>query len=119
VFGTLIEIVGDKIPVGRFDTLGVPAPICDGLLHPWVGLVLSPNTVAFAPGKAASFINALACGDVACTQAGKTTVIDLTRSPTNTNSLATETSSSTRTIRLPSGRSYGNAVHAATATWGH
>jgi hypothetical protein len=119
VFGTLIEIVGDKVAVGHFDTLGVPAPICNGLLHPWTGLVLPPNTSPFAPGQAAAFTKALACGDVACTQVGKTTVVDLTRSTASTSNLAAATSSSTRTVRRSSGRTYGNALHPATATWGH
>jgi hypothetical protein len=118
VFGTLIEIVGEKVPVGRFDTLGVPAPICNGLGHRWVGLVLAPDTSPFAPGKAASFIHALACGDLACTQVGKTTVVDLTHSGAGTTNLAPETSSSTRTVRRLSGHPYGNALHTATAAWG-
>jgi hypothetical protein len=119
VFGTLIEIVGDKVPVGDFDTLGVPAPICNGLLHPWTGLVLAPNTSPFAPGNAAAFTHARACGDVACTQVDRTSVVDLRQSAASTSSLAPETSSSIRTVRRSSGRSYGNARHTATATWGH
>lgn len=119
IFGTLIEIVGDKVPVGRFDTLGVPAPICDGVLHAWTGLVLAPNTGPFAPGNAAAFTHALACGDIVCTQVNKSSVVDLNRTATSSSSLAAETSSSTGTVRLSSGRSYGNARHTETATWGH
>jgi hypothetical protein len=119
IFGSLIDIVGDKVAVGRFDTLGVPAPICDGLPHAWTGLVLAPSTSPFTQGNAAVFTHALACGDLVCTQVNKSSVVDLSRTATSSSSLAADTSSSTGTVRLPSGGSYGNARHTETATWGH
>jgi hypothetical protein len=119
IYGTLIEIVGDKVPVGRFDTLGVPAPNCNGNLHSWTGLVLPPNTGSFAPGKGALFTHALACGAVVCTSVSETSVVVLADSDAGTSGLAPNVNLRTQTVRRSSGRSYGNVLHAATATWGH
>ena len=118
ISGTLIEIVGSKVPVGHFDTLGVPAPNCDGNLHSWTGLVL-PNTSSFAPGKAAAFTHAIACGAIVCTLVSETRVVELVHSDAGTSRLAPDVSLRTRTVRRSSGRSYGNALHAATTTWSH
>ncbi|MDQ1434640.1 MAG: hypothetical protein QOF59_1456 [Actinomycetota bacterium] len=118
IYGILIEIVGSTVPVGRFDTLGVPGPVCNNEPHPWTGLVLT-NRLPFAPGQAASFTNALACGDIACTTAGETRVVSLTRGGTGASGSPTDVTRSTRTFRRSSGRTYGNALHPTTATWGH
>ncbi|MDQ1385297.1 MAG: hypothetical protein QOG65_2676 [Actinomycetota bacterium] len=118
IYGSLIEIVGNTVPVGNFDTLGVPAPICNGGLHLWTGLVL-PTRLPFAPGKAALFIKAFGCGDIACTLIGQTRVVELIRGGAGTSSSTPNGSVSTRTVRRSSVRAYGNALHAATATWGH
>jgi hypothetical protein len=118
MYGSLIEIVGDTVPVGNFDTLGVPAPVCNGGLHSWTGLVL-PTRLPFAPGKAALFIKAFGCGDIACTLIGQRRVVELTRSGPGTSGPAPLGSGSTRTVRRSSVRAYGNARHTATATWGH
>lgn len=118
ISGTLIEIVGEKVPVGHFDTLGVPAPNCNGKLQSWTGLVL-PNNISFAEGKAAAFLHASACGDIVCTFVSETRVVILSNSAAAASGPAPGASTSIETVRRPSGRSYGNAVHAATATWGH
>ena len=115
ISGTLIEIVGRKVPTGLFDTLAIPAPICDGSLHSWTGLVL-PNASSFAPGKAAAFSNALACGNIACTLVSKTSVVKLANSVAGTSGFAPDVSLHTRTVRRSSG-SYGNALHGAPTTW--
>ncbi len=117
ISGTLIEIVGNKVPIGNFDTLGVPAPTCNDKGHSWVGLIL-PNASPFAPGDAALFSNAVACGQIACTLVSQTSVAQLADSVTGTSPVARRTSFRTRTVRRPSGRSYGNALHAGTTSWG-
>ena len=116
ISGNLIEIVGSNVPTGHFDTLGVPAPNCDGQLHSWEGLVL-PDARAFAPGKAAAFTLANACGDIACTSVSETRVVTLAGDAGGPG-LAPNGSLRTQTVRRSSGRSYGNARHAATTTWG-
>jgi hypothetical protein len=118
VYGSLIEIVGEKVSVGRFDNLGVPAPTCDGKLHSWAGLVL-PTSGAFAEGRAAAFLHASACSDIVCTLVSENRVVVLSDSDAATSAPAPGGSVTTRTVRRSSARSYGNAVHPATATWGH
>jgi hypothetical protein len=119
IYGTLIEIVGEKVPTGRFDTLGVPAPNCDGKLHLWAGLVLPTTGGAFAPGRAAAFLHAVACGNIVCTSVSETRVEVLEAGDIATSGPAPGTTLSIQTVPRPSARSYGNAVHAATAGWGH
>ena len=118
ISGTLIEIVGSKVPTGHFDTLGVPAARCNGKRHPWTGLVL-PAKIRFAPGNAAAFINTIACGSVACTLISETRVVTLANTVAGTSGFAPDVSFRTRTIRRPLARSYGNARHTTTITWGH
>ena len=119
ISGSLIEIVGNKIvSTGRFDTLGIPSPNCDGSQHSWTGLVLA-DTTSFAPGQAAVFINASACGQIACTLISQTTVVKIVKGVAATSGIAPNESLHTRTIHRPSRRRYGNALHAPTAAWSH
>jgi hypothetical protein len=118
VYGTLIEIVGERVPTGRFDTMGVPAPTCDGKLHSWAGLVL-PTTGSFGDGRAAAFLHASVCGDIVCTLVSETRIVVLAHNDAATSTPASGVSVSTQTVRRSSGRTYGNAVHTATASWGH
>ena len=116
ISGNLVEIVGSDVATGHFNTLGVPAPTCNGQLHSWEGLVL-PDTRGFAPGNTAAFLLANACGDITCTSVSATRVLTLVRDVTS-SALAPNSSLSTQTVHRFSGRTYGNALHAA-ATWGH
>jgi hypothetical protein len=120
ISGSLFEIVGDKVPSGNFDTLGVPAAHCDRGRHAWTGLVLPSGNAHFAPGKAAAFTSAQACGRIACAFANTTTVVQLTGSGAGTGA-APHVRDGVRTRIVPrsTGRRYGNARHAATATWSH
>jgi len=119
ISGTLIEIVASKVvSTGHFDTLGIPAPNCNGSQHSWTGLVLA-DTTSFAPGQAAAFTDASACGRIACTLISETTVVKLADHVAGTAGLAPKVSLRTQTVPRPSGRSYGNALHATTAAWGH
>jgi len=116
VSGTLIEIVGSKVvSTGHFDTLGIPAPNCNGSQHSWTGLVLA-NTISFAPGQAAAFIDASVCGAIACTQISETTVVKVLDHVAGASGVAPRVSLRTRTVRRPSGPSYGKVLH---AVWGH
>jgi hypothetical protein len=116
ITGSLIEIVGDNVPTGNFDTLGVPAANCNGVTHAWAGLVLPPNDHSFAPGKSAVFTNASLCGAIACTLVSEKTVVQLTRGVAGTSGSAHVVSRRTRTFRRSLPSSYGNAVH---PTWSH
>ena len=118
VSGLLIEIVGRKVATGSFDNLGIPAARCDGKRHGWTGLVL-PAKIRFAPGNAAAFINTTACGPVVCTLISQTSVVTLANTVAGTSGFARDASYRSRTIRRPSARSYGNARHPTTITWGH
>jgi hypothetical protein len=118
IAGTLIEIVGNNVSTGNYDTLGVPAAICNGMPQPWTGLALA-STTAFAPGQAAAFTDANACGAIVCTFVTKTSVVDVARGRAATSAPAVVTSVHTRTVHRSSGPRYGNALHAAHASWGH
>ncbi len=116
ISGNLVEIVGSDVPTGHFNNLGVPAPNCNGQPHTWEGLIL-PDARAFAPGKTAAFTHANACGDIACTSVSETRVVTLVHDVT-TSALAPNAKLQTQIVRRPSTRSYGNALHTTTATWG-
>jgi len=118
ISGRLIQIVNDTVPDGHFDNLGIPAPTCDGKLHSWTGLVL-PGKIPLAQGDAAAFTHATACGTIVCTLLNETRVVDLIETDTGSTALAPATSRSTQTFGRSLGPVYGNAVHPATATWGH
>ena len=118
ISGTLTEIVGNKVPYAHFDTLGVPAPQCNGSPHSWTGLVL-PNRTSFAPGQAAAFTHAIACGKIACALFNETRVVTLADSVAGASGFAPDTTLHTGTVRRSSGPSYGNALHPATTTWSH
>jgi hypothetical protein len=115
ISGNLVQIAGDKIATGHFNTLGVPAPNCDGQPHSWEGLVI-PDARAFNPGAVAAFTHANACGDAVCTSVSEKGVVMLVHD-TSSSTLAMNGTVTTQTVRRSSGRSYGNALHAA-AAWG-
>jgi hypothetical protein len=115
VSGNLVQIAGEKVATGHFNTLGVPAPICNGQPHSWEGLVI-PDARAFNPGAVAAFTHANACGDAICTSVSETRVVTLVHD-VSSSVFAPDTTLTTQTVRRSSGRSYGNALHAA-AGWG-
>jgi hypothetical protein len=117
ISGELVEIVGNHVSTGLFDTLGVPAPTCNGTLQPWTGLALA-TTTAFAPGPVAVFTQAFACGAIVCTAVNETSVAHVVRGTAATSGTASATSIHTRTVHRVLRPRYGNAVHPATASWG-
>jgi len=116
ISGSMFEIVGSNVPTGRFDTLGIPAAVCNGVNHAWTGLVLPPIKHAFAPGTAAVFTGAVACGTVACTVVSLTTVVQLARGVSGSSAPAHVVKHKSRIVLRSTPGKYGNAIHAA---WSH
>jgi hypothetical protein len=117
ILGSLVEIVGSKVPIGNFEMPGTPPPTCNGVTHVWTGLVRPPHKHAFAPGKAAALTTAALCAAVACTQVNVKTVVQLANGVDATSALGHVVSRRTRTFARASTVRFGNAVH--TATWSH
>jgi hypothetical protein len=118
ISGTLVEIVGDQVVTGTFNTLGIPASICNGGPHLWSGLVVPPSKAHFEKGKAAVFASGFACGRIACASANETALVNLLVKPGGAATAAHVVRQHADVAPLVTRRTYGNTRHHKTASWG-
>jgi hypothetical protein len=121
IYGSVTEVVGENVAAGSYDNLGIPAPTCDGIQHPWSAKAIhQPDPfVPFAAGDAAVLVFNLTCNDVVCTGRETAQAVHLA---TSVSGSAAHARVSKRGHLRVFGRTsrpiYGTAVHKTTASWG-
>jgi hypothetical protein len=116
ISGQLVEIVGSSVATGSFDA-GIGTATCDGTDHRWTALG-TPDSVSFAPGKAAALTSTALCGDLVCTANTQNVVVNLVTGAAGSPA-AQGNPTSSRTFVRPTTRAYGVAAHPQHVTWGH